>query len=67
MASVLIDELIDGSIYIFIPPSSQFLQRPESALFARLHRLYPLPNEDLGRMNKRGNPDFEGSTFQGRE
>ncbi len=26
-----------------------------------------LPNEDFGRMNKRWNPDFEGSTFQGRE
>jgi len=26
-----------------------------------------LPNEDWGRMNKRGNPDFEGSTFHGRE
>ncbi len=26
-----------------------------------------LPNEDFGRMNKRWNPDFEWSTFQGRE
>jgi hypothetical protein len=26
-----------------------------------------IPNEDLGRIDKRGNPDFEGSTFQGRE
>ena len=26
-----------------------------------------LPNEDLGRIDKRGNPDFEGSTFQGSE
>jgi hypothetical protein len=26
-----------------------------------------LPNEDFGRRNKRCNPDFEGSTFQGRE
>jgi hypothetical protein len=25
------------------------------------------PNEDFGSMNKRGNADFEGSTFQGRE
>jgi len=25
------------------------------------------PNEDLGRIDKRGNPDFDGSTFQGRE
>jgi len=25
-----------------------------------------LPNKDLGRMNKRWNPDFEGSTFQWR-
>ncbi len=27
----------------------------------------PLPNEDFGSRNKRWNPDFEGSTFQGRE
>jgi hypothetical protein len=26
-----------------------------------------LLNEDLGKRDKRGNPDFEGSTFQGRE
>ena len=26
-----------------------------------------LPNEDFGMRNKRGNPDFEGSPFQGRE
>ena len=31
--------------------------------FARL----PLPNEDFGRLNNRWHPDFEGSTFQGRE
>jgi len=26
-----------------------------------------LPNEDFGRIDKRGNPDFEGSTFKERE
>ena len=26
-----------------------------------------IPNEDFGRRNKRCHPDFEGSTFQGRE
>ncbi len=30
-------------------------------------RILTLPNEWFGRMNKRWNPDFEGSTFQGRE
>jgi hypothetical protein len=31
------------------------------------HENVPIPNEDFGRRNKSGNPDFEGSTFQGRE
>jgi len=29
--------------------------------------ILPLPNEDFGMIDKRGNPDFEGSTVQGRE
>jgi len=35
----------------------------QSTIFTSL----PLPNEGFGRRNKRWHPDFEGSTFQGRE
>ena len=51
------------------------LENPHFIFCSSFHNLrlggVNFPNEDLGRIDnfndKRGNPDFEGSTFQGRE
>jgi len=44
-----------------------FIFRPRRTYVRQTFTILPLPNEDFARRNKRGNPDFEGRTFQGRE
>ncbi len=52
-------------ILSFVPPSKIFVWGAYNSL--QWIPILPIPNEDLGRRNKRWHPDFEGSTFQVRE
>jgi hypothetical protein len=65
-----------GFHLLFIRPKSSFGEawncwfgpsNPESASPVKCILNLCSPHDDWGRMNKMGNPDFEGSTFQGRE
>ena len=43
------------------------LKTRRNALKMDIKEMYPTQNDDFGRIDKKENPDFEGSTFQGRE